>query len=288
MMEQVKSSEEHSESPWLRFMRISRYSRSFALFGLSLLVVLSSIVFAYLCWYLWLPGLWQWGLKPITWRSIFAVLGAMYLIFIPLMPFVYARRLIGPILGLYAEDKLQKQVDEIAGKQSDIEDELIKSDKTGLIQLIRYSRLQLTAYYAIGLGQTRKSFRYSVLAMWIGFLLIIFGIGYSFVIQPPQGTDVTSTRIITVASGTVIEVVSALFLWVYSRSVTQLTYFYNRQIYNHNILFCTTIASTMSNSDDTKRLIIDKVLSQSWEVPGIGLPRLGRLPFQKASPQSAP
>ncbi len=286
MAEKDTQTKESSESLWLRFLRVSRSSRLFALFGLSLIVVLSSIVLAYLCWFLWLPKLWGWGFTPVSWRAIFAVLGALYLVMIPLMPFVSARQLLGPILCLYAEDKLQKKVDEIADKQSDIEDELITKDTTGLIQLIRYSRLQLTAYYSIGLDQTRKSFRYSVLAMWIGFLVIIFGVTYTFLIEPPKGADTPNSRILTVAGGTVIEVISALFLWVYSRSVTQLTYFYNRQSYNHNILFCTSIASTMSDSEETKRMIIEKVLDQTWEVPAIGAPRLGRIPFPKKSHES--
>ena len=116
---------------------------------------------------------------------------------------------------------------------------------------------------------------------------MVFGIGYSFVIEAPEGANVTSSRIFALAGGTVIEAISAFFLWVYSRSVTQLTYFYNRQIFNHSVLFCTTIASTMSDSEAAKAVIIDKVLSQSWDVPGVNPPRPGRPAFQKTSTPSA-
>jgi len=60
--------------------------------------------------------------------------------------------------------------------------------------------------------------------------------------------------------------VSALFLWVYRSSTGQLTYFYNRQIHTHNVVMCFRIASSMENSDEAKRSIVDKVLDRTWEV----------------------
>jgi hypothetical protein len=71
-------------------------------------------------------------------------------------------------------------------------------------------------------------------------------------------------NVLVIAGGSITEIISALFLWVYRNSIGQLTYFYNRQMHLHNVLFCFRIAATMEKPDDTKRLIVEKVMEQIW------------------------
>lgn len=71
-------------------------------------------------------------------------------------------------------------------------------------------------------------------------------------------------NVLIIAGGGIIELISALFLWVYRNSIAQLTYFYNRQMHTHNILMCYRIAHTMDKPDDTKRHIVEKVLECTW------------------------
>jgi hypothetical protein len=106
--------------------------------------------------------------------------------------------------------------------------------------------------------------------MWIGFTVILLGILLQVVnvdllnkvgISRP-GTDVTT---LVILSGAVIEVISALFLWVYRTSVKQLNYFYNRQMYNHSVLMCHRLSETMErDADSTKKAIVEKVLDKLW------------------------
>lgn len=132
--------------------------------------------------------------------------------------------------------------------------------------LLRYSRVQLEAYYEIGLTQTQRSFRYSVIAMWIGFSVIVSGIVIRVVDLGKFGVRPLDSDVSTliIVSGAIIEVISALFLWVYRSSIRQLTYFYNRQLYNHSVLMSQRIAETMTSADEVKKTIIEQLLDRSW------------------------
>jgi hypothetical protein len=273
---------EKPENVFIKFLRLNKSFRIPALAVLVLLALASMGGLIYLCWYIWLPSLWSWGFEPTTWRSIFSAIGAFYLVCIPFSPLA-GSSFIGNILSLY----LNEQEEVVAGKfselnrgQQSIEAELETKDKAGLIPLIRYSRLQLEAYYRIGLDQTHRSFRYSIIAMWVGFIVIISGVGINFLpISIRELFAVSNVKDISISGGTVIEIISALFLWVYQSSINQLTYFYNRQMDNHNVLICQRIAETMKKSDDTKKVIIEKILerSQKAEVSGLRIPGITKI-----------
>lgn len=278
----TEAKEQKKENVLIKFLRLNKVFRVPVLSALVLFALATTSALIYLCWYIWLPWLWSWGFEPTTWRSIFSVLGAFYLVIMPFIPFAFIS-FIGEILNLY----LDEQEDIVAGKfselnrgQKNIETELEKNDKAGLIPLIRYSRLQLEAYYSIGLDQTHRSFRYSIIAMWIGFIVIISGVAINFLpISIRELFAVSNMQNISIAGGTVIEIISALFLWVYRSSISQLTYFYNRQMDNHNVLICQRIAETMESSDETKKIIIEKILErgQKAEISGIRIPGITKM-----------
>ncbi len=263
MANKKKSKRQRKETVLIKFFRLNRKLRVPFLSILLLLMIASTAALGYLCWYILLPSLWNWGFNPTTWRSIFSVLGAIYLVGGPFVPFM-GISIAGDVINLYLseqEDEVHGKFAELNKRQSGIEEELIKNDDAGLIPLIRYSRLQLEAYYSIGLSQTQRSFKYSIIAMWIGFIVIISGVTIHFLpTHIRESFAVSNVKEISIAGGTVIEIISALFLWVYRSSINQLTYFYNRQMGNHSVLICQRIAETMQKADETKRIIVEKIL----------------------------
>ena len=140
---------------------------------------------------------------------------------------------------------------------------LEKTDDAGLLPLLRYSRAQLDAYYAMGLGQTRRAFLNAALAMWLGFGLLVAGI--ALYIGPVEKLGLARPAgdfdWLILASAMVIEVVSALFLWVYRSTIGQLTFYYRLQMQSHTAIMCFRIADTMKEPDDAKRAVIDKLLA---------------------------
>ena len=101
----------------------------------------------------------------------------------------------------------------------------------------------MKAYCKIGLTPTQRRFRYSLIAMWIGFTVILLGILLQVVdvdLLSKIGIRRLETNVtaLVILSGAIIEVISAFFVWVYRTSIKQLNYFYNRQMYNHSVLMC--------------------------------------------------
>lgn len=273
-----------TEGTLVRFLRINRRFRGPALLTLSCLLLLAFVTLGYSCWYVATPIVWNWGFNPPSWRGIISLLGVFYLGIIPFVPVALGLETINRIFRLYIEEQesaVKQKFSDLDIDQRAAEKALEANDKTGLIPLIQYSRLQLEAYYSIGLSQTQRSFRYCILAMWIGFAVIISGISLYVLPTTQQQAKMTigDIHIITIAGGVVIEIISALFLWIYRNSINQLTYFYNRQMYIHNVLLCDRIASSMASPDDTKRVIIERVLERGWNVerlssPGKGISKL--------------
>jgi hypothetical protein len=165
-----------------------------------------------------------------------------------------------------------------------------QTDAAGLLPLLKYSRAQLEAYYAVGLSQTRKSFFNSVLAMWLGFILLLVGIALyvgpveKIGLKPPT----QDFKVLIMGGAAIIEFISALFLWVYRSSTAQLTYFYNRQMHSHTSILCFRIASTMetAKADDTKREIVQKVLD--WTSMPARPPLIGAKGLRALLPASGP
>lgn len=267
-----------------RLLKIHTKFRGFVLFAAILAWMMAIGASVYFCWFYLIPIVWNWGFDPPTWKAILSVLGAFYLVLGPILPLTYGWDFISLIMSSYVDEReeaVKSKLKDLSRHQKSAEERLVAEDKTGLIPLIQYSRIQLESYYVMGLSQAQRSFRYSILAMWIGFVVIISGTGLSLF---PFGdselrASISDIRIVTISGGVVIELISALFLWIYRSSINQLNYFYNRQMHLHNVIVCDRIATSMSNPDETKRLIVEKVLSSAWDIkplaaPGDGVSKL--------------
>ncbi len=236
-----------------------------------------AFVIVWFAWFKLLPDLWNWAFTEFSPKSIVGGFGVFFLALLPIYAPIGAFLAVAYVMEVYADEaakKVRLVLERGSTQQASAEDELAMQDKTGLVPLLRYSRVQLEAYYGIGLTQTQRSFRYSIIAMWIGFGVIVSGIVIRVIDLDrfglrPLDTDVSTLIIV---SGAIIEVISALFLWVYRSSVRQLTYFYNRQMYNHSVLMSQRIADTMTNADDVKKMIIEKLLDRSWTLEPDTLP----------------
>lgn len=245
---------------------------------LLLLTIPLSLAAVWFIWFRSIPALWSWGFDDLSWRAVPAFLGAFFLAVLPI--YLPVGSVLGTlsILAMYADQQtvmLKEAVKRGSDEQAMVEEELRTIDQSGLVLLLRYSRLQLEAYYGIGLTQTQRSFAFSVIAMWIGFAVIIIGILIRVIDLGQLGLRPldNDTSTLVILAGAVIEIVSALFLWVYRSSVRQLTYFYDRQMYNHSVLMCHRISETMQTADEIKKAIIERVLDKTWESRQDALPK---------------
>jgi len=230
------------------------------------LAFLISIPAAYFCWYFLPPHLWKWA-NEVWWHWIPSFFGFLCLFGIPIWAVMGALSLTGFVteVSLSIEDAaVHKHQQAVRETEDEAIGRLEETDKEGLLPLLKYSRVQLHAYYEIGLRQTRGSFFNSVLAMWLGFILLLVGVAMYVGPVEKIGLKVPGQdfRILVMGGGVIIEFISVLFLWVYRSSKAQLTHFYNRQMNAHTSILCFRIASTMekAKADDTRGAIVNKVL----------------------------
>lgn len=242
---------------------------------LVLLLWAGSLALAWLSWFVGLSELWSWALEngigyARVWRVALALIGSIFLFVVPIWGWIIAYGFTEIVLDASVGDEKEKLAtarERVRETEEDALRRLEKTDEVGLLPLLRYSRAQLDAYYAMGLGQTRRAFVNAALAMWLGFLLLVSGIALyiaplgQFGIEPPTG----DFNLLILASAVIIEVVSALFLWVYRSTIGQLTFYYRLQMQSHTAIMCFRIATTMDQADEAKRAVIDKLLGAAPE-----------------------
>jgi hypothetical protein len=236
---------------------------------IALLIFLLVIPVAYATW-LWLGSpLWEWA-KEEWWHFIPAYFAAIFLIGIPaivLMGGVGIATYLAEVSLSSEGADIRKAQQTVRETEEDAINRLEQTDSAGLLPLLKYSRAQLQEYYAIGLKQTRRSFLHSVLAMWLGFILLLVGVALYIGPVEKMGLakpDKDAFNVLVIGGAVIIEFISALFLWAFRSSTVQLNRFYDRQMHTHAVVMCYRIASTIAQADDTKKAIIEKILDRDW------------------------
>lgn len=278
------------------------YMLAIAVLALVLGLMLMGVVWLYA-----IPPIWNsWVVAPVsnealTWAQRLLIIPGILIVFfifslsiwLPGAPVVF----LSQIARLYAEsanEHVAGQIRELSRDQEEAEKQLEHSDRAGLVPLVRYSRMQLEKYYTIGFNQTRRSFRYSVAAMWLGFAVILSGLIFQVLpleqIFPESGLmKEPDFNVVALAGGTVVEIIAALFLWVYRSSMQQLTYYYDRQMHIHDVILCFRMASSTKEPDAIVGSIIDEVLKHTWKLEREAAPSgkvIGEL-FSKAEGKRA-
>lgn len=241
-------------------------------------LVLVALLFGalvWVCWYWGISGLWHWGFDTFGWRSLLAPFGMLMLVGIPF----WGLSLFPVLISFWNEyGALRQQVTSAREAQREIEQELKTQDPNILI--VSYSRQMLSEYYAIAMRQAQRSFRYCLIAMWLGFTVLIAGavdnlFPYTRVLiqyvsdpeirkllQAGNGGATLSPNNIVLISGAVIEFIAAAFLWVYRFSIQQQTYYYRRQLKLHNALLAHRLTKDMGQmKDEATKSIVERLLA---------------------------
>ncbi|MDH3535829.1 MAG: hypothetical protein OER87_08795 [Gammaproteobacteria bacterium] len=220
----------------------------------------------YLCWWLGISHLSAWpGENLLLW--ILAGPGIFLLSFAPLwylMGVIYLLRIVADISVSIEEEPIRAAQTSVMESEAEMIKRFESTDDVGLLPLLTYSRVQLDAYYNIGLNQTRKSFLHGIVAMWFGFALLLAGLALyivplsKFGLNPPA----ENFEILVLGGAAIIEFISALFLWMYRSTTAQLTYLYDRQMYSHTAILCFRMASTIEKEkgDEARASIVAKLL----------------------------
>lgn len=110
----------------------------------------------------------------------------------------------------------------------------------GNIQQVAASQLSIiNSYYQSVLQQAQQSFRWALVAAGIGLLFFLAAIGF-LVFQ--QSTSISNISII---SGALIEVISAINFYLYSRASVQLASFHNRLDTTQRFLLANSVCENL-------------------------------------------
>lgn len=239
----------------------------YLLWTLVAILWLAAIAAAYFAWFAGLSELWAWSGTSLV-RGLVAILGSLLLLMVPFWVAMIAYSFTGTMTRVSVSPEsitVQRAQERVRETEEDALGRLESTDSANLLPLLRYSRAQLDAYYAIGLEQTRRGFFNAVVAMWLGFVILILGVALyigpveRFGLQRPDEDFNT----LILSSAAIVEFISALFLWVYRSTISQLTFYYRLQMRSHTAILCFRMASTMAESDEAKRAIIASILDAS-------------------------
>lgn len=109
-------------------------------------------------------------------------------------------------------EEIQKDVDKVIGDKFNGDD---------VIGLMLKNVRELREYYVISKRQATKVFSASLIVCFLGFVVYIAGI-VAFVVSG------RNFLVFTTIAGTIVEMISGLFFWLYRHAITQLNIYHQR------------------------------------------------------------
>lgn len=134
-------------------------------------------------------------------------------------------------------------------------------NRDNIITLMLENIKELKEYYIISKKQSQKSFQSALFICFIGVFIYFFGIASVLFFN----TDIT---IISIVSGTIIEIISGLFFWLYTQSTKQLHIYHKRLGYTEKYLTVIQIIKELpeDNQYEEYRNLINYILNDNSKV----------------------
>jgi len=119
--------------------------------------------------------------------------------------------------------------------------------KLGDVQEIVASQLELmTVYHNVVLDQARESFRWALIAAGVGLLFFVSAVGFILYRQPQNAA------FISLISGGLIEVISAINFYLYGKTSAQLVNFQSRLDTTQRFLLANSICESLEGESKEK------------------------------------
>ena len=121
---------------------------------------------------------------------------------------------------------LKKRVSKTENEEIKVEvQETIKNiqDSQNIIELLKQHVAESKGYYIISKQQAQKSFSSALFVSFLGFILYALGIAINYININPNNIVIYTT-----IAGSIVEIISALFFWLYKNSIKQLNIYHQR------------------------------------------------------------
>lgn len=137
--------------------------------------------------------------------------------------------------------RLKKNVEECANKQNKTSIKRNDTIKANILELMLANMKEIKEYYILSKSQSKKSFAIAIIMGMLGFMLIGVSIFISVLLK-----DNIAAMIIPAIGAVVVDLISAIFLVVYKKSVEQLNHYYSELHENEKFLSSINLVSSLS------------------------------------------
>ena len=150
------------------------------LFASMFITLVLFMALAWVCWFKGFDLVIDWGFVKFEhwydyWRTPLAAIAIFYIAIAPMIALPVFKWLLD-VWDEYFNQTLSQEIHSARNAQKAIEEELLKKDPDQIVKVVAYSRETLREYYTIGREQAQRSFRNSLIAMWLGFLILLIGV----------------------------------------------------------------------------------------------------------------
>ncbi len=158
----------------------------------------------------------------------------------------------------YIKDKSDSKSIDKENKEIKEKIEIVKEfaeEQTNVIDLMLKNVSELREYYVISKNQARRSFSAALTICFLGIIIYSFGIISTVFLN-------SDASIITLISGTVVEVISGLFFWLYVQASKQLDIYHKRLASTEKYLTAISLVDKMSEAEKDRQYewIIRKIV----------------------------
>ena len=126
---------------------------------------------------------------------------------------------------------------------------------------------KLNEYYVINQSQARSSFRWAIFSMLLGFGTIISGIWLFYFREGPPDTFMAS---LSTAAGCVVNIVSALFLYLHFKTQTRSLHYYDQLFRLQNLSIAIRLVEShedLTARRDARNVVIRELVSSVRRFP---------------------
>jgi hypothetical protein len=143
------------------------------------------------------------------------------------------------------------EISELRTERKVIEEKIETNKDVDIFENIQLNLNHLNEYYIINKGQAKRSFTFSLIAIVMGLLTILTGIGLFYI-----GKSNITTTIVTSISGILLEFIGGAYFFLYKKSIEQVNLFFGQLIKVQDTMLSINMARGIDDKD--KRIGIEE------------------------------
>ncbi|MEM6840449.1 MAG: hypothetical protein AAF609_26910 [Cyanobacteria bacterium P01_C01_bin.120] len=172
---------------------------------------------------------------------------------------VYAIDSYGKNRFLREQREVNQEVENFVGRLSEGDDDI------DVLKLMRQNLAELREYYVINKRQATRSFLAALFMSILGFILFAGGIGLTSITR-----DTSEAVLYSTIAGVIVEIISGLFFWLYSRAIKQINIFHASLLSTQKFLTAIQLINNISdkNKDAMYAFVIQSIIEHDIQAVG--------------------